>query len=217
MTNKNFLQIVDFFVHLPTFAALFGCSGKSCKLRFSYVQKLLAGFYETGYGGVHNNNLCIQILIYELFLQILYFFIFIEIQTHIRKNRLSINFSLYFIHVTKHPCLSKARSQACLDEANKHTFHEVFHRGWGGISWHFNRAYYSFFVTWALKSYFFNIYPHLQVYFDIADKYNFHFVFHMPWSIWWHMNCVPAKNLSLLVPSNPGKLFAVVFRRSRQI
>ena len=132
MTNKNFLQIVDFFVHLPTFAALFGCSGKSCKLRFSYVQKLLAGFYETGYGGVHNNNLCIQILIYELFLQILYFFIFIEIQTHIRKNRLSINFSLYFIHVTKHPCLSKARSQACLDEANKHTFHEVFHRGWGG-------------------------------------------------------------------------------------
>ena len=44
------------------------------------------------------------------------------------------------------------------------------------------------------------------MYFDIADTYTFHFVFHMPWSVWWHMNCVPANNLSLIVASNPGKL-----------
>ena len=52
----------------------------------------------------------------------------------------------------------------------------------------------------------FNSYSHLQLYFDIADKYNFYFVFHMPWNVWWHMNCLPANNLFLIVPSNPGKL-----------
>ena len=79
--------------------------------------------------------------------------------------------------------------------------------GGGGVLWHFNRVYYSSFVTCAFKSIFFTfIHICRCILIDIADKYNFHFVFQMPWNVWWHMNCVPSNNLFLIVSSYPGNI-----------
>ena len=78
MTNKNFVQIMDFLVYLPTFATVFGRSGISSKLCFICHETFRWVILNGRVGGVHD-KLCLQILIYELCFQILSIFIFIEI------------------------------------------------------------------------------------------------------------------------------------------
>ena len=111
---------MDFLLYLPTFGGVIERSGISSKLWFTCHEISRWVLRNVGGWGVHDYQLCLQILIYKLCLRILIFFVLIEIYMHIQKNRLSINLNQHFIHVPKHPCSSKARSHVWKKLINIH-------------------------------------------------------------------------------------------------
>ena len=117
------------------------------------------------------NELCLQFLIYVLFLPFKSSFFRIQLPqftcVFVRSILIYISSVISFWHMN---CAWKSSFMNCayLDETDEYKFHMELHTSWNTSSWHMNCACISSFMNFAFKSWFLYIYPNLPAYVDEA-------------------------------------------------